>query len=91
MTEKAGGSDVAAGTQTLAVPEVAGAGGIGAWHRLTGYKWFTSAADGEMAMALARELDASGRPEPGNRGLSLFYVPIVRDDQGCPQVRGGLV
>lgn len=59
----------------------------GTWYphaphsRLTGYKWFTSAADGEAGMALAREA--------GSPGLTLFYVPVARDDSGCPQARGG--
>lgn len=88
MTEKAGGSDVASGTQTIAVPEDAEASGAGSWFRLTGYKWFTSAADGEMAMALARERDANGKPIAGNKGLSLFYVPVQREDGiGTPKVR----
>ena len=55
--------------------------------RLWGYKWFTSAADGEMAFALGRECGPGGRPIPGNRGLSMFFVPIRRDAHGAPEVR----
>ena len=48
MTEKNGGSDVARGTETVA--EKLGDG----TYALTGYKWFTSATDSEMALALAK-------------------------------------
>jgi len=63
MTETVGGSDVS-GTET-----VARRGEAGQW-RLTGRKWFTSAATSEMALTLARP---EGNPE-GSRGLALFYV-----------------
>ncbi|KDD73485.1 hypothetical protein H632_c2127p0, partial [Helicosporidium sp. ATCC 50920] len=79
MTEKAGGSDVAAGTETVAVPAEPGRAAAGSRFALHGYKWFTSAADGEMAMTLGRERDANGQPVPGNKGLSLFFVQIRRD------------
>lgn len=48
MTEKNGGSDVARGTETVA--EKIGDG----TYALTGYKWFTSATDSEMALVLAK-------------------------------------
>lgn len=48
MTEKNGGSDVSTGTETIA--EKANDGS----YRLSGYKWFTSATDSEMALALAK-------------------------------------
>lgn len=63
MTETIGGSDVSA-TETTAERD-----GDGRW-RLTGRKWFTSAATSEMALTLARP---EGNPE-GSRGLALFYV-----------------
>eukprot|EP00887_Chlorella_sp_A99_P006098 scaffold22.g6098.t1 len=86
MTETGGGSDVAGATATLATPLDPGATGVGSWHSLSGYKWFTSAADGEVAMALARERDpGSGAPIPGAAGLALYYVPVRRDADGCPQ------
>lgn len=56
------------------------------WYSLTGFKWFTSAADGEVAMALARECGPDGRPLPGTAGLTLFYVPVRRDEHGTPLV-----
>lgn len=63
MTETVGGSDVS-GTETVAAKD-----DQGRW-RLTGRKWFTSAATSEMALTLARP---QGNPE-GSRGLALFYV-----------------
>ena len=63
MTETAGGSDVS-GTETVARRD-----DEGRW-RLTGRKWFTSAATSEMALTLARP---EGNPE-GSRGLALFYL-----------------
>lgn len=71
MTESTGGSDVGR-SQTVARREGDG------W-RLHGRKWFTSAAEGEMALTLARP---EGNP-PGGRGLALFYVE-TRDPAGRP-------
>ena len=65
MTEKTGGSDVS-NTETIAKFEK------GEW-RLYGIKWFTSAIDSEMALALAK-------PE-GSDQLQLFFVKL-RDEQG---------
>lgn len=64
MTERSGGSDVAA-TETVARPD-------GEAYRLAGVKWFSSATSAEIALALARIV---GDP-PGNRGLSLFLVEL---------------
>ena len=63
MTETIGGSDVSA-TETTAKQD-----GDGRW-RLTGRKWFTSAATSEIALTLARP---EGNPD-GSRGLALFYI-----------------
>lgn len=61
MTERGGGSDVQRGTSTEAVPcERKGV------FRLFGYKWFSSAADGEAAITLARI--------QGQKQLSCFGV-----------------
>jgi len=65
MTERSGGSDVS-NTETVARPD-------GDAFRLTGVKWFSSAASAEVAFALAR---IEGAPE-GNRGLSLFLVVLA--------------
>jgi alkylation response protein AidB-like acyl-CoA dehydrogenase len=62
MTEATGGSDVS-GTQTQASPEG------NAW-RLHGLKFFASAAESEIALALARKPGA----QQGSRGLTLFMA-----------------
>ena len=63
MTEKQGGSDVRAGT-TEAVASDDGT------YRLTGHKWFTSAAMSDIFLVLAQA--------PG--GLSCFMLPRVLPD-----------
>lgn len=68
MTESAGGSDLARSST------VARAGADGTW-RLTGEKWFCSAADSAMAVALARP-DGAGE---GSRVLAPFLVPRYAD------------
>lgn len=80
MTERQGGSDVANGTETIAVPQPDGS------YKLHGYKWFTSATDADMTLTLARVQDSSGATIPGSRGLSLFYAEVRRDENG--QLRG---
>jgi alkylation response protein AidB-like acyl-CoA dehydrogenase len=70
MTETAGGSDVSTNNTTARETEEG-------WE-LHGRKWFTSAIDSEMALALAR-------PEKtDDDDLALFYVR-TRDDSGYPQ------
>jgi len=64
MTERTGGSDVGASTT------VARRGPDGQW-RLWGDKWFTSVANAEIALTLARP---EGAPD-GTRGLGMFLVP----------------
>lgn len=71
MTETAGGSDVSR-TATRAEPA-----GDGRW-RLHGRKWFTSAVIGEMALALARPVDAASG---SSDALGLFLVE-TRDGEG---------
>eukprot|EP00118_Oscarella_pearsei_P006616 m.30174 g.30174 ORF g.30174 m.30174 type:complete len:587 (+) comp31309_c0_seq4:66-1826(+) len=68
MTERKGGSDVALGTETVAVPQADGS------YCLFGYKWFTSASDADMSIALARIQDETGQVDEGTRGLTLFYL-----------------
>ena len=63
MTEKQGGSDVRANT-TRAVPVADGT------YRLTGHKWFTSAAMCDVFLVLAQA--------PG--GLSCFLLPRILPD-----------
>ena len=70
MTEKRGGSDVAGGTETLAIAKSNG------YYSLHGYKWFSSATDSDMALALARvakNRDGSDAVA-GSAGLSLFFL-----------------
>ncbi|XP_055354507.1 acyl-CoA dehydrogenase family member 11-like [Paramacrobiotus metropolitanus] len=82
MTERQGGSDVANGTETVAVPV---ANGLGEYtYRLHGYKWFSSATDANMALTLARIADNNGQTVPGSKGLSLFYVETRVSDARVP-------
>jgi alkylation response protein AidB-like acyl-CoA dehydrogenase len=71
MTERTGGSDVGASTT------VARRGADGQW-RLWGDKWFTSVANAEVALTLARP---DGAPA-GTRGLGMFLVPKRLPDGG---------
>ena len=76
MTERVGGSDVS-GTETLATyspnanegfqsTQIDGAP-LGPWV-IDGFKWFSSATDSQMAIALAQT----------PKGLSAFYIPMRR-------------
>jgi alkylation response protein AidB-like acyl-CoA dehydrogenase len=56
MTERKGGSDVAAGTETVATEVDI----IQNLYNLNGYKWFSSATDADMAITLARIKDHNG-------------------------------
>ena len=71
MTETTGGSDVGS-TRTTAERDE-----DGQW-RLTGEKWFCSATDSAIAIALARPV---GAPE-GSRGLACFLIPRYAGDGG---------
>ncbi|KAJ7195987.1 acyl-CoA dehydrogenase NM domain-like protein [Mycena rebaudengoi] len=71
MTESSGGSDVSR-TETVATPTDSQAGDLGPAYVLDGFKWFSSAAEGNMAVALAR----TGSPNGGTGTLSLFLVPV---------------
>ncbi|XP_040462879.1 acyl-CoA dehydrogenase family member 11-like [Falco naumanni] len=75
MTERRGGSDVANGTETVARKQPDGT------YRLYGFKWFTSAADSDVTLTLARVVDAEGKWPQGSSGLSLFFLK-VRDEEG---------
>ncbi len=63
MTETTGGSDVGS-SRSRAVHQA-----DGSWQ-LYGKKWFTSAVNAQMALALARPEGNSG----GGKGLALFYL-----------------
>jgi alkylation response protein AidB-like acyl-CoA dehydrogenase len=73
MTESQGGSDIARSTTA------ARSGADNTW-RLTGEKWFCSAADAAMAVALARP-DGTA---PGSRTLAPFVVPRYAADGESP-------
>lgn len=68
MTEKRGGSDVASGTETLALHAT------GDQYKLYGYKWFSSATDSDMSLTLARITDSNGNHTVGTKGLTMFYL-----------------
>jgi alkylation response protein AidB-like acyl-CoA dehydrogenase len=76
MTESQGGSDISRSATTARhTPE--------GW-RLTGEKWFCSAADSAVAVALARPEGAG----PGSRVLAPFLVPrYAGDGRPAPGVR----
>ncbi|KAJ3830780.1 acyl-CoA dehydrogenase/oxidase [Lentinula raphanica] len=70
MTERPGGSDV---SQTETEAQSLGDGdSLGPRYSLDGFKWFSSATDGDVALALAR----TGPADRGSRGLSLFLIPL---------------
>ncbi len=81
MTESQGGSDISRSTTTARPPAIDAATDDGGqpW-RLTGEKWFCSAADAAMAVTLARP-DGAG---PGSRTLAPFVVPRYADDGVSP-------
>ncbi|TDL23313.1 hypothetical protein BD410DRAFT_787656 [Rickenella mellea] len=70
MTERTGGSDVSQ-TETIATP-CSSSTAHGSEFKLDGFKWFSSATDSDVAVALAR----TGPAKDGSRSLSLFLVPL---------------
>ncbi|KAI8587868.1 hypothetical protein BDZ88DRAFT_424077 [Geranomyces variabilis] len=90
MTERPGGSDVGQ-TETEAVAVSASALGATAatgtepTHLISGFKWFSSATDSDMAFLLAREKTPSGDTVSGSRGLSLFYAELRKTPAGPMQ------
>ncbi|KAJ7131437.1 acyl-CoA dehydrogenase/oxidase [Mycena epipterygia] len=70
MTETSGGSDVSR-LETVARPVDEQPGDLGPAYLLDGFKWFSSAAEGNMSVALARS-----ESNYGTGGLSLFLVPV---------------
>lgn len=71
MSQKSGGTDVSR-TETTAEPVERIDSDLGDPYILNGFKWFSSAAEGNIAVALAR----TGKVNVGSRGLSLFLVPL---------------
>ena len=74
-TELHGGSDIGA-TTTVATPVTGKPGEV----RLKGLKWFTSNANGGLALATARPF---GENAPGTKGLGVYLVPTHLAD-GSP-------
>lgn len=76
MTERPGGSDVSL-TETVARPcDPNKPIQNGDAFIVDGFKWFSSATDGDVTMALAR----TGTVESGARGLSLFAIKMRMPD-----------
>ncbi|KAH9922843.1 uncharacterized protein BXZ73DRAFT_91555 [Epithele typhae] len=70
MTERPGGSDVSR-TETTATPSPSPIPSLyGPEYTLDGFKWFSSATDSDVALALAR----TGPTSAGARALSLFLL-----------------
>ncbi|KAI0711802.1 acyl-CoA dehydrogenase NM domain-like protein [Cerioporus squamosus] len=86
MTERPGGSDLSL-TETTALPTEGVNSDLGAPYILDGFKWFSSAAEGNMAVALAR----TGSISQGTRGLSLFLVPLRMGAYPSPLSNGVLM
>ena len=96
MTERKGGSDVAAGTETVAT-ELDISKNL---YSLNGYKWFSSATDADMSITLARIEDSKGNVTQvkrveyesnlfnnyqfcffkGTKGLSMFYLTLRNEN-----------
>lgn len=55
MTERKGGSDVSAGTETEAYLQ------SDFNYKLYGFKWFSSATDSDMTITLARVMDENNQ------------------------------
>ncbi|KJA16474.1 hypothetical protein HYPSUDRAFT_206963 [Hypholoma sublateritium FD-334 SS-4] len=70
MTERPGGSDISL-TETTAQFTTKN-NTFGPQYTLDGVKWFSSATDSEISVALGR----TGLQQDGSRGLSLFLVPL---------------
>ena len=81
MTEKRGGSDVGRSTETVSVKEK------GDEHKLYGFKWFTSAIDSDMSLALARTLKEDGEAVSGSKGLNLFFVKIQNKEKKLNNIK----
>ncbi|RNA04176.1 acyl- dehydrogenase family member 11-like [Brachionus plicatilis] len=71
MTERKGGSDVSAGTETEAYLQSDDN------YKLYGFKWFSSATDSDMTVTLARVMDENSQP---SKDLTMFFARIRRND-----------
>lgn len=69
MTEKRGGSDVSRATDTFALEE-------NGKSKLYGYKWFSSATDSDMTLALARFPKTPEEIDNNSGKLAMVYLKI---------------
>ncbi len=88
LSEPQAGSSLA-DIRTLAVPEAEDA--LGFRYRITGNKMWISGGDHDITdniihLVLAKTPDASGRPLPGIKGISLFVVPKHLPDGGLNDI-----
>ncbi|KAL8606019.1 hypothetical protein ACOMHN_024524 [Nucella lapillus] len=74
MTEKRGGSDVARGTETVAVEQTDGS------YSLYGYNFYDFFKI--MTFTLARVVDKQGHTVEGTKGVSLFYLEVSDEGRG---------
>lgn len=71
-------------TETVAARVPGASSPYGDVYAINGFKWFSSATDSDVALALAR----TGPPNSGSRGLSLFLIPVrlpVLRPRGAPR------
>lgn len=71
-------------TETKAIPTAPASSDMGPPYMLDGFKWFSSAAEGNVAVALAR----TGEVSRGSRSLSLFLVPLRVPSHPSPLSNG---
>ncbi|KAL4483592.1 hypothetical protein ABPG72_016873 [Tetrahymena utriculariae] len=83
MTEKRGGSDVSGSTETVAVNYKPNK------YRLYGYKWFSSATDCQVTLALARIIPEGAKltlEEMHKIPVSLFLLKLRKKDKELNQI-----
>lgn len=85
FVQRPGGSDVSQ-SETVARPVQPVDSDLGPAYLLDGFKWFSSAAEGNTAVALARTSPPS--EAPGSRGLSLFVIPLRHGPYPSPLSNG---
>lgn len=78
LYQRPGGSDVSQ-TETIATSSNMNHA-LGPQYTLNGFKWFSSATDSDVSVALAR----TGSVKDGSRGLSLFLIPLRLPLQRSP-------
>lgn len=89
MTEKRGGSDVRAGTETLAYKSDES----NIWYRLSGMKWFTSATDATISLALAKCVEKNGKTlydDIKSIRPTLFVIPIKQNSSNEGDISNGI-